>query len=160
MLVGGALSVGVESLLPFHVIVTIGLFFLIVQGVHRGFLWVAIAGLLYETVSPFPPFVFLISLIATLSMSTLILAKYVSHRTFFGAVVVGAIGGGLYEFFTFLFSRLGAMIGDGWIPAFDLHYAKFILMRTASTAIALGILTLLAKRASPGVRGVMITHQR
>ena len=157
---GAALGVSVQGLLPFHIMVIVGLFLLLVQGARRGFLWAALAGLLYETVSPFPPFTFFAALFATLGVSAFILAKYVSHRTFFGALVIGGIGGALYELFTFLFSHVGKITGDGWLPAWDWHYTKFILLRAVATAITLGILTLLAKQISPGVRGVMIAYQR
>ncbi len=160
MVFGAVLAISVQALFAFHVIVVVGLFILMLQGSRRGFLFAAVAGFLYETISPFPPFVFTVSLFATLGVCALILMQYVSHRTFFGAVVIGAIGGALYELFTFLFSRVGKMLGDGWTPTFDSHYARFILIRALASALALGIAILAAKRASPGVRGVMITHQR
>lgn len=158
--IGAAIGISAQGFLPFHSIVIVGLFLLMVLGTRRGFLWGTIAGLLYETVSPLPPFVFLAALYATLGVCSLVLAKYVSHRTFFGTLVIGGVGGGLYEFFTFLFSYIGKVFGDGWMPVFDWHYVKFILLRMVFSALALGLLVLLAKRASPGVRGIMITHQR
>lgn len=158
--IGAAIGISAQVLLPFHSIVIVGLFLLMVQGTRRGFLWGAIAGLLYETVSPLPPFAFMAALFGTLGVCSLILANYVSHRTFFGALVIGGFGSVLYELFIFLFSRLGTYLGDGWIPVFDWHYTKFILLRTIFGALALGLFMLLAKLAFPGVRGVMITHQR
>lgn len=158
MIAGAIVAISAQAIMPLHVIIVVGLFLLMLQGPKGGFFWATIAGLLYETVSPFPPFVFLAALFSALSICAFILGKYVSHRTFFGAVVIGAIGGTLYELFTFLFSRVGKMLGDGWAPVFDAHYIKFVFIRALASALALGLLTLVAKRASPGIRGVMITH--
>ena len=149
-----ALTVSSRSMINFLLISA--LFVLITTGARQAYVWTLIAGVVLETISPFPSFVSMATLLFTVFCAHFLIKNYLSHRTFLGIIPGAVLASLIYEISTFLFSRLVNLIFRGFTPALDFSYGIFMVLRLLWTTLVFAILFLIVQRLFPRVRGTLL----
>lgn len=121
--------------------------------------WMFIVGFFGESISPFPPFVYLAAILVTVWGADVFVRYFVSKRTFLGAGLTGVVGTLLFEISIYIFAKLGSGAGIGWIPVLDYSYFISIGGRMIATVTLLGVLFFILQRFSPSVRGTILTYR-
>lgn len=135
---------------------TINILLLLLASPRVAFLFTLIAGLVLETISPFPTGTYFAAILTAFLILRILVRNVVSHRTLWGALITAVTGVILLQILLFVFAWLGSRISSGWVPTLHQGYWTFLFWRTAMTALLTATVILIAKQLSPQIRGVLI----
>lgn len=134
----------------------VSILLLLLASPRTAFIFAIFAGLVLETVSPYPPFAYLLAILTAFGILRIFVRNVVSHRTLGGGLIIAASGTILWQLLLFVFAWLGSRISAGWVPTLHQGYWSFLFWRTAITAFLVAAIILITKQLSPKIRGVLI----
>lgn len=129
--------IGIGGSLPVNIVVLSGFLILYIKGLPHALLWSATAGLIFETVSPFPSYVFVAALLLSLTLTYYFLRHYLTHRTLLGIFVGSFLGVVVFEGLLLLLGKAVRVIAYGITPNMDGLYLGFVVSRVIWSTVLL-----------------------
>lgn len=139
---------------------TISILLLLLASPRVALVFTLIAGFVLEALSPYPPFTYLLAILAAFIILRIFVRNVVSHRTLWGGLITAVVGTILLQTLLFVFAWFSSRIASGWVPILYLQYWPFLFWRTIITTILVSVAILIFQQLSPKIRGVLIEPRK